>query len=356
MTYRWIGSTWAACALAAGLACAAGGAAAQEFKIRYASPSAASDPSQAQIVWFAEEMEKRTNGRVKFELFLGNALVKDQDVLNAVRDGLVEMAKIYTVSYPGQLPLFNIGNLPFTHGAPYVSMMTMHALREQFPEFVQETDRLKVEVLGVLSTGGTQLVSKKPLRTLADLKGMKIRARGVQALAITAASATPLSTPWNDVYEALSKGVVEASTNYIMAVGPIRHNEVSDYFVYVDLGQAVQAEIVNKDYWNALPADIKELMRKTMREAEIRYVEATAKIAVDEVARLSKASGSEKLEFIRFPAEERKKWIDGGPDFFAKWADENKARGKTAEIAKAFSDLEKKYAAEGEKLGYTQMW
>ena len=109
----------AALAGGAGLAALLGSSSAfaQEIKIRYASPSAASDPTQHATLWFMDEVKKRTNGRVTFETYLGNSLVKDQDLINAIGDGLVEMGKIYTVSYPGQLPLWNLGNQPITSPA-----------------------------------------------------------------------------------------------------------------------------------------------------------------------------------------------------------------------------------------------
>lgn len=333
------------------------GAGAQEITVRYASPSAASDPTQAAIIWYMEEVERRTDGRVTFEPFLGNALVRDQDIIDAIGDGLVEMAKIYAVSYPGQLPLWQIGNLPFTHPSPYVAMNVMHELRAQFPELDAEMEALNVVPIGIIATGGVEIVSRKPLRSMADLQGLQVRARGVQALAFTAAGASPSSIPWNDVYEALSRGVVDAATNYIMAVGPIRHNEVTDYFVKVGLGQAIQVEIVNRDFWNALPEDIREILEQTMREAEARFSEDVInEIAVTATETLSSATGAEHLEFMTFPEEERQKWIDQSPDFFADWAKENAARGDTEGMVEAFHELQEEYAKKGDELGYTSMW
>jgi TRAP-type C4-dicarboxylate transport system substrate-binding protein len=67
-----------------------------------------------------------------------------------------------------------------------------------------------------------------------------------------------MAAPRRSAYGSARSGVVEASTNYIMAVGPIRHNEVTDYFIKMGLGQALQAEIINVDFWNSLPEDIQE--------------------------------------------------------------------------------------------------
>ena len=348
--------TFAAGFAALALAVSPIAAAAQEILIRYSSPSAASDPTQEATIWFTEEVTRKTDGRVKFELFLGNSLVRDQDIMIAIGDGLIEMGKIYTVSYPGQMPLWNMTNLPFTSPSPYVAMNTIHGMVAAHPEFDAELAKLNVHALGVIATGGTGIVSKKPLNSLADLQGFKVRARGVQASAFSAVGATPASIPWNDVYEALSKGVVDGSTNYIVTTRPIRHNEVSDYYIAAGLGQAIQLELVNRNFWEALPDDIKTIMTETMAEAEQRYSERASALAVEEKKILANESGPGKMVYMDFPAEERQKWIEASPDFFAVWAEENAAAGDTAAIVETYKRLEAEYTAKGKELGLVDMW
>lgn len=331
-------------------------ASAQEITVRYASPSAASDPTQEAIIWYTEEVAKRSNGRVKFEMFLGNSLVKDQDIVTAIGDGLIEMGKIYSVSYPGQMPLWNMVNLPFTSPSPYVAINTIHGMTDKYDEFGKELAKLNVSALGVIATGGTGIVSKKPLNSLADLKGFKVRARGVQVAAFKAIDAEPISIAWNDVYEALSKGVVDGSTNYIITTRPIRHNEVSDYFVAAGLGQAIQLELINLDFWNALPEDIKKIMSDTMLEAEQRYAEKASELAVSESKALAEETGPAHMEYIKFPEDERQKWIDMSPDFFKQWADENADKADTKAIVKTYLELQKEFVAKGEKQNLVSMW
>lgn len=348
-----IRSVFAAAAVAALFA---GPAAAQDYLIRYASPSAETDPTQAAIVWYADQVTERTAGRVKFEMFLGNSLVKDQDIVSAIGDGLIEMGKIFTVSYPGQMPVWNMTNLPFTSPSPYVAINVINDLRAKYPVFDEELAKLNVQALGVITTGGTGIVSSRPITTLEDLKGFKTRARGVQASAFTAAGATPISIPWNDVYEALSKGVVEGSTNYIVTVRPIRHNEVAGYFIAAGLGQAVQLELVNRDFWAALPDDIKTIMTDTMREAEQRFAEEASELALAEQKALGEDTGPGHMKYSSFPAEEQQKWIEASPDFMAEWAEENAALADTNAIVADYKALQEKYTAEGKERGLVDMW
>lgn len=329
---------------------------AQDITIRYASPNPESDPTQEAVSWFANQVTERTSGRVKFEMFLGASLVQDQDVLAAVGEGLVDMAKIFTISYPGELPVLNIANLPFTNPSPYVMINTVHGLMEKFPEFDKEMEALNVHHLGVFATGGTGLISKKPINTVEDLKGLQMRTRGVQAMAFTAVGSIPVAVPWAEVYEALSKGVVDATTNYLVVVKSVRHNEVGDYYTAVGLGQAVQAEIVNRDFWASLPDDIKQIMTETMAEAEQRYAEIASQLAVSETEFFNNAPGAEHLAVSTFPAEERQKWIGMSPDFMADWAQQNAGKGDTQAIVAAFKALEEEYAAKGAALNLIDMW
>lgn len=330
--------------------------AAQEITIRYASPSPASDPTQEAIIWFTQEVTKRTEGRVAFEMFLGNSLVKDQDIVTAIGDGLVEMGKIYTVSYPGQMPLWNMFNLPFTSSSPYVAVKTINDVTSQYPAFDQELAKLNLKEMGIVATGGTGIVAQSPIATVEELRNFKVRARGVQATAFSAIDAEPVSIAWNDVYEALSKGVVDGSTNYLISISPVRHNEVSDYFIAAGLGQAIQMEIMNLDFWNGLPDDIKQIMTETMAEAEVRYAEKASALANEEKQRLASESGPAKLEYVQFPAEERQKWIEMSPDFFAEWAEQNKGTGDSAAIVETFKAAQDKFTIEGEERGLVDMW
>jgi len=266
------------------------------------------------------------------------------------------MGKINTVSYPGQMPMWKMTNLPFTSPSPYVAINTINELVDQYSEFDQELARLNVRALGVIATGGVSVVSNKPLTTIEDLKGFKVRTRGVQAMAFTAVGAVPTSVPWNDVYEALSKGVVDGSTNYIIATRAIRHNEVPDYFVSTGLGQAIQLELINRDFWNSLPEDIQTIMTDTMAEAEQLYAKQASELALSEKAALEDEAGPGKMAYSAFPADERQKWIDASPDFFAEWAETNAALADTAAIVKTYKELEEKYIAKGKELGLVDMW
>lgn len=324
-------------------------AAAQDMTIRYASPAPSTDQTQEAIDWYMAEVTRRTEGKVKFEAFLGNSLVKDQDILTAVGDGVVDMAKVFTISYPAQLPLSNMFNLPFTTPSPYVAMNTINQLFDEFPELKQEYLKFDTIPIGTVSTGAAGFLSTRPFGGLDDLKGFKVRARGVQAEIFQAAGAIPASIPWNDVYEALSKGVVDGSTNYIAHMSGTRHNEVPQYYTAAPLGQAVQVHIVNKQFWDGLPEDIRGVLADTMRDAEQRYAERMSEAVVAERKNLAE-------KYSALTADQIAQLRSLAPDFFAQWVAANAGSGDPAKLLARYNELSTRFTEEGRGKGLVDMW
>ncbi|MBA4489596.1 C4-dicarboxylate TRAP transporter substrate-binding protein [Paracoccus sp. S1E-3] len=337
-----------------GLASTAPAAMAQDapILIRYTTSQPPGSPTSAPVAWFGEELEKRTNGRVKVQFFWGGALVKSPDTLNAVANGLVEMGKIYALDFKGPLPLWNVGNQAFTSSDPYVSMMIQRTLRKEFPEFNAETDRVGVIVLGGLSTGGAGLLSTKPITKLSELKGSKIRSVGAQAEALKAVSAIPVSVPFAEVYEAFQHGVIDTSTNYENSIIPYRYNEVANNFTYVPLGQSVQGEIINKAFWEKLPDDIKTVIQETMDDMHLKYIQDYNLSAQEIHRKLAEGDGTPKVNFHEFSEEDIAEWKSIFPDPLAAWAKANAKLGDTEAMAKRYRELEEQLTAEVEANGY----
>src|SRR5690606_1883921 len=121
------------------------------------------------IARWAEQVENRSNGRVKIEFFWSGSLVKGHDTLGAVNKSLVPMGKIYTVDHVGQMPLGQLGNLPFTTDDVYVIQKAMTDMINTLPSWKKEFDKQNVVRLGGLATGTVHILSKKPVKSIKDL-------------------------------------------------------------------------------------------------------------------------------------------------------------------------------------------
>lgn len=332
-------------------------AAEPQIRIKYASASPPASQTSVPITWWAEQVEKRSNGRVKIEFFWSGSLIKGPDVLGAVSKGIVPMGKIYTVDYTGQMPMNQLANLPFTTDDVYVIQRAVAEMIEKYPAWQNEFRKQNLVRVGGLATGTVHLLSRKPIRSLADLQGLSVRARGPQAQVLKAVGAVPVSVAFGELYEALDRGVIGSTIMYELSVKPYKFNEIANNFTYLGksgLGHAIQAEVMNKDYWDALPKDVQKLLHETMVDAEIWYAQTFKEKNAKETAEMKTGTDTPKVTFHDMPEADMKKWVSQSQVVFNEWAEQNRKGGNTDEMLKTFKSLIEKYEAEVKAKGYTR--
>jgi TRAP-type C4-dicarboxylate transport system substrate-binding protein len=118
------------------------------------------------------------------------------------------------------------------------------------------------------ATGPTIFHTKKPVRTLEDLKGMKIRTTGLGAKIVTALGATPVAMPMGDTYDALSKCVVDGSTAPIASLEGFKWGEVVKYTTenFGTANTTVFFVVVNKKAWNSLTPNAQRIIEQVNEE------------------------------------------------------------------------------------------
>lgn len=186
-------------------------AAAQEIKLSLADQNAptAWGPSNALHPW-VKNVAEATKGRVKIEVYPSQTLVKGPDILRAVRSGVVDLGWCFHGYWPDLMPLSDVITLP---GLPMATAEkgseVLWRLYERFPPIRREFADAP-PLLMWTSNPYFLLTSKKQIKTLEDLKGLKIRVTGGPPTEqIKALGAVPTPVPMPDVYQALDKGVID---------------------------------------------------------------------------------------------------------------------------------------------------
>jgi TRAP-type C4-dicarboxylate transport system substrate-binding protein len=188
--------------------------------------------------YIAEEVKKRTNGRVEIEIIWGEALAKALEISDAVRVGTADMGHFVSVYLAEQFPFvttcevvrFRV-DVPFTRDVGPRALSIYRKLAEEFPEVANEFKKLNQIQLGVFSYPSEGLISKKPVRTLADLKGWKIRSWGkIVPQIIRGLDAAPVSMPAVEVYDGLSKGVLDATIASVETTYRYKYFEIVKYW------------------------------------------------------------------------------------------------------------------------------
>ena len=251
---------------------------------------------------WAKEIEKRTNGRVMITVHHGGTLTPGDKCYDGVVRGISDIGMSVCGYTRGRFPLTEVIELPLGYKSGWVAT---RLITEYFNRFKpKEFDETKIMFL--FAHGPGLLHSKKPLDKLEDLKGMKVRAFGAVTKLVTLLGGAPVSMPMGETYEALSRGVVEASVAPYEALQGWKWGEVVKYSTEAP-GIAYSSAFfvaMNKNRWNALPPDI----QKIIEQINVEYIEKHGK-GWDEIDKAGKDFAL-KLgnKIITLSVDENRRW------------------------------------------------
>jgi TRAP-type transport system periplasmic protein len=158
-------------------------------------------------VEWAEEIKKRTDGQVQITVFPGGSLTKADQCYQGVVDGISDIGMSALAYTRGRFPLMELLDLPMG----YADGASATRIANELYATYQPKELADTQVMYVHAHGPGILASQKPLSTLADLKGVKVRATGFSAKVVEQLGGSPVSMPQGETYEALQKGVVDAT-------------------------------------------------------------------------------------------------------------------------------------------------
>lgn len=212
------------------------------------------------------EVEKRTNGQVKVEYFPGQTLTKARQVYDGVVEGLSDVGFSVLAYTRGRFPVMSAVDLPLGYTSGVAATKVVNAVYNKFkPKELMDTEVMYLHAHGpgLINTKG------KPVRKMADMKGLKFRAHGTSALVVEALGGTPVPKPMPETYQMLQKGVVEGAVYPMEAAKGWKLGEVTNY-ITADFSAAYTTSffvVMNKDKWNAFPDDV----QKTIREINVEW-------------------------------------------------------------------------------------
>lgn len=301
------------------------------------------DQCQAGISW-AKEVEKRTNGKIKIIAFPGGTLMKANQCFDGVEKGISDIGMSCFAYTRGRFPLMEALDLPL--GYPNGQVAT-HVANE-FYEIFQPKELDDVKVLYIHAHGPGLLHTQAPVKTLENLKGMKIRSTGLSAKVAQALGGIPVAMSQGATYEALQKGVVEGTFTPIETLKGWRQAEVIQYTTdCFDIGYTTAMFVVmNKKKWNALPKDIQDIIHEV--NAEWVNVHGNTWDQVDIEGRNYTLSRGNDI--IQLSEKENKRWITAVNPIIdeykksvgAKGFDGDKVVLKIRELIQKYSQIYKK--------------
>jgi C4-dicarboxylate-binding protein DctP len=277
--------------------------AAEPIVIKFSHVVAPDTPKGKAADYFKQLAEKYTDGKVKVEVYPNSQLYKDKEEMEALQIGAIQMLAPSLAKFgPLGAKEFELFDLPYIFDG-------YDALHKVTQGEVGKDLLKKLESKGILGlafwdNGFKQMSANKPLRQPKDFKGLKMRIQSSKILdkQMRALHANPQVMAFSEVYQALQTGVVDGTENPVSNFYTQKMHEVQKYLTLTDHGYLGYAVIVNKKFWNALPADVRTALEKAMDEAT-KYANDIAKQENENALEQVKASG--KTEIITLSPEEK---------------------------------------------------
>lgn len=278
----------------------------QPIVIKFSHVVASDTPKGKAADFFKQKAEELTKGRVKVEVYPNSTLYKDKEELEALQLGAVQMLAPSLAKFgPLGIKEFELFDLPFIFD-------NYEELHKVTTGPVGKSLLKKLESKGILGlaywdNGFKVMSANKPLRNPEDMKGLKMRIQSSNVLdaQMRAVGALPQKMAFSEVYQALQTGVVDGTENPPSNLYTQKMHEVQKYVTLSDHGYLGYAVIVNKKFWDGLPADIRQQLETAMEQAT-RYANQIAKAENDQALEAVKKSG--KSEIITLTPEQKRAW------------------------------------------------
>ncbi|MHB0769086.1 TRAP transporter substrate-binding protein [Bradyrhizobium sp. 5.13L] len=246
---------------------------------------------------FKELAEKYTGGKVKVEVYPNSTLYKDKEELEALQLGSVQMLAPSNSKFgPLGIREFEVFDLPYI----LPDLKTLRKVTEGplGTKLLKLLDAKGITGLAYWDNGFKQMSANKKLITPADYQGVKFRiqsSRVIQAQ-FKALGSLPQVMAFSEVYQALQTGVVDGQENTWSNIYTQKMHEVQKYITETNHGYIGYVVIVNKKFWDDLPADIRDQLSKAMKEATAFSNTQSQKENDDSLAEIKKSGKSEIIK------------------------------------------------------------
>jgi C4-dicarboxylate-binding protein DctP len=281
-------------------------ASAAPIVIKFSHVVATETPKGQAANHFKKLAEERTKGAVKVEVYPNSQLFKDKEEMEALQMGSVQMLAPSLAKFgPLGLKEFEVFDLPFI----FDDYAELHKVT-QGPVGAKLLKKLETKGLMGLAywdNGFKVMSANKPLKAPGDFRGLKMRIQSSKVLdsQMRSMGAMPQVMAFSEVYQALQTGVVDGTENPPSNLYTQKMHEVQKYVTLSNHGYLGYAVLVNKKFWEGLPADIRTTLEGAMRDAT-KFANDVAKKDNDDALAAVKKSG--RSQFITLTPQEKSAW------------------------------------------------
>ncbi len=240
-------------------------ASAETIKLTYANfPPAITFPCVQMERW-KTEVEKRTDGQVQVQTFPGGTLLGAKNMFEGVKQGQADIGNTFMSYFPGKFPLLSVVDLPLNFTSSKVASAVLWDLFDKY----QPAGLKGFKVLALFTTSPTNVMSTIPIKNLADLKGVELRAAGLPAGALKMLGAVPVSMPMSETPDALQKGLVKGLLSSLEVLKDFNFASKCRYETMLNAPVYSGAVVMNMEKWESMPENVKTVLNDLRREQSL---------------------------------------------------------------------------------------
>ena len=224
-------------------------------------------PTVVAVKHMSTVLEKLSGGKHKIKVFNKGALGSEKETIDQVKIGALDMVRVNVAPMNGVCPMTMVPTMPFLFRS--VEHMR-HALDGPVgEEILKSCESAGFVGLAFYDSGARSIYAKKPIKTVADAKGLKIRVQQsdlwVSLVSAMGANATPM--PYGEVYTGLKTGLIDAAENNIPSFDTAKHVEAVKVYSKTEHSMAPEILVMSKVVWDKLPKAEQDMVRKAAKDS-----------------------------------------------------------------------------------------
>jgi len=218
-------------------------------------------PTVVAVKFMSEQLEKASGGKHKIKVFNKSALGSEKETIDQVKIGALDFTRVNVGPMNGVCPMTQVPTMPFLFRS--VEHMRKALDGPVGEEILKSCESAGYVGLAFYDSGARSIYAKKPIRTVADAKGLKIRVQQsdlwVALVGAMGANATPM--PYGEVYTALKTGLIDAAENNIPSFDTAKHAEAVKIYSRTEHSMAPEILVMSKVVWDKLPKADQDMIR-----------------------------------------------------------------------------------------------
>ncbi len=300
---------------------------------------------------WAENITKKTGGKVKFQFFWSDSLFKQADGATNLKAGVADFARVASTYDPSKTQLWMTLDSPMNAKDYWCGISASVKTAQEEPNLKKSFEELGfLPVIGY-SSGHFQFLSNKPIEKLSDLKGKRFRSYGGARIGMySAVGISPIFMPYSQIYEAVERGVVDGAEATILLTDSFKHYEIAKFMTLGGTGFVVASpQSISLKTWDKFPASLKKIFAEAQVEHDMAYAKGMME---QEGIKLKEFQETRGMKVIKLSDVDQAALTKASADAAESWLAEMDKKNVPARATwnyfrKLNSDCETKVAAEG---------